>query len=168
MAQQAGLKRVHLCVGAPPRTYEVSGEADVTAVVYRVGQRRKEPVTANFAFRKGEFDEAKADAIVRAVSAVLPRTRLLVPTAREQAQEWRYTTQRPAEGCFKPDFDDVAWTKGLGGFGTHGTPGAVVRTEWKTGDIWVRRTAEVPEVKAGANLRLVIHHDEDAEVYVNG
>src|SRR5262249_13199507 len=80
----------------------------------------------------------------------------------------RYTTAKPAEGWFKPDFDDAAWMKGPGGFGTKGTPGAVVRTEWKTDDIWIRRTVEVPEVKDGANLRLVIHHDEDAEVYVNG
>jgi hypothetical protein len=97
-----------------------------------------------------------------------PKVRVLVPTSKEQGQEWRYTTQKPAEGWFRADFDDAAWMKGPGGFGTKGTPGAVVRTEWKTGDIWIRRAVEVPEVKETANVRLVIHHDEDAEVYVNG
>ena len=73
MAEKAALKRVHLCVGAPPKNYEVSGEADVTVVVYRIGQRRQEPVTANFALRKGELDGAKADAIVKALSEALPK-----------------------------------------------------------------------------------------------
>ena len=73
MAEKEKLKRVSLCIGAPPPKYEVSGEADVTAVIYRLGRRRQEPVMANFALRKGELDEAKADAIVKALSDVLPK-----------------------------------------------------------------------------------------------
>jgi hypothetical protein len=97
-----------------------------------------------------------------------PKRRTLVPTSKEQGQEWRYTTTRPPEGWFRPDFDDSDWKKGQGGFGTAGTPGAVVRTEWKTEDIWIRRSVDVAELKDGANLRLLMHHDDDAEVYVNG
>ena len=73
MAEKAGLKHVSLCIGTPPKNYEVSGEADVTVVIYRIGRRRLEPVTANFALRKGELNEAKTDAIVKALSAVLPQ-----------------------------------------------------------------------------------------------
>ena len=55
----------------------------------------------------------------------------------------------------------------MGVFGTRGTPGAVVRTDWKTPEIWIRRTFELPEVPEG-DLVLHVLHDEDAEVYVNG
>jgi hypothetical protein len=73
MAQREGLQRVSLCIGEPPGDYGVAGEADVTVVIYRVGRRRQEKVTANFALRKGELDEAKAGAIVKALSEALPR-----------------------------------------------------------------------------------------------
>jgi hypothetical protein len=73
MAEKETLKRVSLCIGAPPGDYEVTREADVTVVIYRVGRRRQEKVTANFALRKGELDEAKADAIVKALSEALPK-----------------------------------------------------------------------------------------------
>src|SRR5205807_485500 len=53
------------------------------------------------------------------------------------------------------------------GFGTKGTPGAVVRTEWKTADIYIRREFELEDLPKGQVL-LRIHHDEDAEVYFNG
>ncbi|MBC8426570.1 hypothetical protein H8E07_20840, partial [bacterium] len=63
--------------------------------------------------------------------------------------------------------DDSAWQEGEGGFGTEGTPGAVVRTEWKTPDIWIRRTFDLPD-KPLVQPALKIHHDEDAAVYFNG
>ncbi len=97
-----------------------------------------------------------------------PVTRMVTPTAREDANiEWRYTTQRPPDGWFKPEFDAGAWKEGKAGFGTRGTPGAVVRTEWNTPDIWMRREFTLPESRWN-NLQLWIHHDEDAEIYVNG
>ena len=65
------------------------------------------------------------------------------------------------------DFDDSGWKSGPGGFGTAGTPGAVVRTEWKTDDIWIRRSVDLSE-KLPADVRLMLHHDDDAEVYING
>ena len=73
LAEKQGLKRVSLCIGAPPKNYEVANEADVTVVIYNIGRRSQQHVTANFALRKGELDEAKADAIVKALSDVLPK-----------------------------------------------------------------------------------------------
>jgi hypothetical protein len=73
MAEKQGLKRVSLCVGTAPPRYEVSKDADVTVVIYRVGRPGRQEVVANFALRKGELDEAKGDAILAAVSKVLPR-----------------------------------------------------------------------------------------------
>lgn len=72
MANKESLKRVCLGIGAPPQEYGVVNEADVTVVIYNPG-RRGETVTANFALRKGELTESKADAILKALSAVLAK-----------------------------------------------------------------------------------------------
>ncbi len=96
-----------------------------------------------------------------------PKETMLVPTSLTDAQTWRYTTDKPGDGWTKADFDDGSWKSGPGGFGDPTTPGSKVRTQWKTPDIWLRRTVKLP---AGGvrGLHLSIHHDEDAEVYLNG
>ena len=96
-----------------------------------------------------------------------PVVETVVATSRKDPQEWRYTTTKPPEGWEKPGSDDATWKKGPGGFGTKGTPGAVVRTTWDTPDIWLRRTIELPQ-KVPAGLHLRMHHDDDVEVYLNG
>ena len=79
---------------------------------------------------------------------------------------WRYTTARPADGWEKPGFDDTGWLQAPGGFGEKRTPGSQVRTRWATGDIWLRRTFDLAKVPAMPAL--LIHHDEDAELFING
>jgi hypothetical protein len=94
----------------------------------------------------------------------------LVPTAREREAFWRYTTERPAESWMARGFDDRDWKQGSGGFGTPATPGAVVRTVWNSPEIWLRRDIDVPETGIGSDpgmLRLIVHHDEDADIYLN-
>ena len=41
------------------------------------------------------------------------------------------------------------------------------RTEWKTDDIWLRRDFTLSKEKS-ADLQLLLHHDDDVEVYING
>lgn len=96
-----------------------------------------------------------------------PKVSVVVPTSEEAPQRWRYTTQKPANGWYASDFDDATWNEGPGGFGTAGTPGAVVRTEWRSSDIWLRREFTLPEGQWN-NLSFRVHHDEDVEVYING
>ena len=91
----------------------------------------------------------------------------VLPTSREAGQRWRYTTAAPEGEWSQPGFDDSGWRSGLGGFGTERTPGAVVRTRWDTEDIWLRRTFQLSSTDF-ESLHLRIHHDEDAEVYLNG
>lgn len=97
-----------------------------------------------------------------------PVVKTLVQTSQEQRQLWRYTIQKPSGDWADPGFDDASWKTGRGGFGTAGTPGAVVETVWNTSDIWMRRTFELDAVPAQGDLLLLIHHDEDAQVYLNG
>jgi len=96
-----------------------------------------------------------------------PSVREIVATSEHTPQQWRYTTDAPAEGWFRADFDDRAWTAGKGGFGRPDTARANVGTPWQTSDIWLRRTFELP---AGTltSPHLRVFHDDDAEVYLNG
>jgi predicted amidohydrolase YtcJ len=114
-----------------------------------------------------KVDLERAAAVNRGDLSKVPEVKEVVPTSREQGLTWRYTIEKPAGEWFRPDFDDSDWKEGPGGFGTKGTPGAHVRTEWKTGDIWLRRTFDLPDERI-ANLHLLLHHDDDAEVYLNG
>jgi hypothetical protein len=97
-----------------------------------------------------------------------PRITEVVPTSQRQPATWRYTFQRPGRSWMTPGFDDSAWRQGPGGFGTRGTPGAVVGTVWNTDDIWLRRTVTLPANLDPAHLQLLVYHDEDVEVYFNG
>ena len=80
--------------------------------------------------------------------------------------EWRYTVRRPADAWQQVEFDDAEWTKGFGGFGTRDTPGARVGTTWASRRIWLRKTFELTSIPN--KPALLIHHDEDAKVYLNG
>lgn len=97
------------------------------------------------------------------------RTKVLAETSERAPVEWKFTTTAPQDGWMRNEFDDAAWKSGPGGFGTRGTPGAVVRTDWNGQRIWLRRNFELPaDFASDASIRLVVHHDEDAVVYVNG
>jgi Glycosyl hydrolases family 2, sugar binding domain/Glycosyl hydrolases family 2, TIM barrel domain/Glycosyl hydrolases family 2 len=92
----------------------------------------------------------------------------VVDTSRDAPVVWRYTTTSPPAEWMASEFDATGWPEGPGGFGTANTPGAVVRTVWNTPDIWLRRSFDLPAAFSAADLHLLIHHDEDAEVYING
>ena len=96
-----------------------------------------------------------------------PKITVIVPAADRKPALWSYTIQTPAADWMKPDFNDLAWKRGESGFGTAGTPGAVIGTIWRTDDIWLRREIDLPVENYDA-LEGWLHHDEDAEVYING
>lgn len=104
------------------------------------------------------------ESVLRANRGEFPPIRVIVPTAAEAPAEWEYTFQDPGQG-WTTGAPSGVWKRGRGGFGTAGTPGAVVGTVWDGPTIWIRRTIEVP---AADEPRLLIHHDEDAEVFING
>lgn len=95
-----------------------------------------------------------------------PKMSVILPAADTRPAIWHYTTTRPADGWMNPRFQD-SWKQGISGFGTVGTPGSVIGTTWRTGDIWLRREVDLPAQNYD-EPEAWLHHDEDVEVYING
>jgi len=96
----------------------------------------------------------------------------LVPDARDAPAAWRHRFDAPSEDASSPRwfdaaYDDSQWKEGPAGFGTEGTPGAVVRTRWSTSDVWLRRKFTLERAPNG-RVHFIAHHDEDVEIYVDG
>ncbi len=90
----------------------------------------------------------------------------LLPDSRKTGQIWRYTFKKPGQNWQLKSFDDTTWQIGEGGFGSKGTPHSIVRTEWTSPDIWIRKFFKVDQIPEQATLH--IQHDEEAIVYING
>ncbi len=94
-----------------------------------------------------------------------PRYEAIIPDSREVPQEWSYCDSDPGEGWSAPDFDDSGWMKGTGGFGTRFGKHAIIKTEWKERDMWLRKEFILEKV----NWPLIsIWYGEDCEIYING
>ena len=92
----------------------------------------------------------------------------VVPTAMTKQTDWKYTTSEPPPAWSTQAYDDAAWGSGPGGFGATGTPGSVIGTVWSDSSIWMPKTFLITNPAAKAGLALLINHDENVEVYVNG
>jgi hypothetical protein len=95
-----------------------------------------------------------------------PQYRAIIPTAPEQGYRARYTFKQPAAGWEKPGFAAAgSWLEGAAPFtDNQGVPG----TRWTTKDVWVRRTVRLASPHPTGELRVLMQHDDDAEVYLNG
>ena len=96
-----------------------------------------------------------------------PGFEAVVPAADTKSALWHYTTNKPADNWVTADFDASGWLEGQGGFGVPRTPGAIVGTTWNSEEIWLRREVELTGDKWDELLGW-LHHDDDAEVYING
>jgi hypothetical protein len=95
-----------------------------------------------------------------------PRIVTVVPAADHAEAKWHFTTNNPEGDWSKIRFDDSTWKESAAGFGAGDPPGAFIKTPWNTSDIWLRRQMEIPT--NSGHLQLWMHHDEDAEVFING
>jgi len=87
----------------------------------------------------------------------------------QNLQGWHYTTTKPGNDWTKPEY--FAKVKDLptsrGGIGT--MPGKpAFPTPWRTPDIWIWKTIELPEDWKPQPLVIRYFHDEDTVIYVNG
>ncbi len=94
-----------------------------------------------------------------------PQYRAVIPTVREQPYRARYTRRQPAAGWEKAGFAATGWQEGPAPFSDQP---ALHGTEWTGGNIWVRRTVRVADPRTTGKLSVLMWHDDDAEVYLNG
>lgn len=93
--------------------------------------------------------------------------KVLMPTAREGEVTWKWLEEKPADGWTAVGFDDSHWGTAPAGFGQGDNRGGQVRTPWMTQDIWIRKSFDLGDVDTSL-VRLVLAHDDGAEVYING
>jgi hypothetical protein len=100
-----------------------------------------------------KLDEGRVRRAIQSLFQPAPELRTVLPSSQSQPQTWEFRTAT-----------NQPFRNGQGGFGTRTTPGASVGTVWNTPEIWIRRSFELDRpVKA----QLWIHHDEDAEVFID-
>jgi|GEM_PF-746797 len=124
-----------------------------------------------------KVDPDRAGPATRAALSGAPmRIRVVLPRAGQESGPglWAHSTTS-VEGWNMPECAAAAsWETGPGGFGSKGTPGAIIGTEWTGKEVYLRRSFDAPAENQGRppnernSLYLSIHHDEDAEVYLNG
>jgi hypothetical protein len=151
------------------RLHPLVGEPGLSAAVYTQTTDVEIEVNGLMTYDRAviKLDDKAAIEAARNLHLPPPKVTVVVPTSQEKELTWRFTLEKPSEGWEQPKFDDSAWKSGPGGFGTRGTPGAAVRSEWNSRNIWLRREFELKSAKL-EKPQLVIHHDEDAQVYLNG
>jgi hypothetical protein len=149
--------------------YELRDRRGLSAAVYTQLTDVESEANGLFTYDREvlKVDQGRVAAVNRGDFSKSPVITIVLPTSQEKGQPWRFTRDDPGAGWFKPGFNDVSWKEGRGGFGTRGTPGAIVRSEWNTSDIYLRREFDLATPPRG-EVRLMLHHDEDAEVYLNG
>lgn len=77
----------------------------------------------------------------------------------------KYSETKPVDGWEAANFNDKGWKTGTAPFGDDPK---MVKTVWKSRDLWVRRTFTYKKSTPINKLILKLHHDDDAEVYLNG
>ncbi len=88
-------------------------------------------------------------------------TTVLVTPSDSESQAWAYSFN-------DPDLFFDTWCAGPGGFGSGNGPSAgLIGTEWKSPNVWIRKTFSAPDSVYSA-LTLSVFHSGDAEVYLNG
>jgi len=86
----------------------------------------------------------------------------VLPSSDEKGYSVKYSESAPASGWEKAAFADAAWKTGAAPFGD-----GQAKTQWKTKDLWQRRSFTLTKTDY-KGLRLKIMHDDDVEVYLNG
>jgi len=100
-----------------------------------------------------------------AVKTIDAKWRVLIGAMQDGklSTPYKYSTDKPADGWMMEGFDDNAWKTGLAPFGN----GNGTRTDWKTPEIYFRK----PFAYDGGDLKngaVVIRHNDNTEIYING
>lgn len=86
----------------------------------------------------------------------------ILPASDDHTYTAKYIENQPAAGWEKPGFADSGWKTGTAPFGD-----GDAKTQWKTKDLWLRRSFNLPKTDF-KGLKLKLMNDDDVEVYLNG
>lgn len=99
----------------------------------------------------------------------------VLPTSQMEGRSWKYTFDKPDTTWLASNFNDSGWQSGVAGFAAripnNNRPNAApptVRTQWTGKDIWMRQEFNAGSVADVQKLVLLIRHQDDCEVYING
>ncbi|MDN3548079.1 glutaminase family protein [Mucilaginibacter aquaedulcis] len=88
----------------------------------------------------------------------------VLAAANETPYNVKFTEIDPGKNWSDEKFDDSSWKTGAAPFSDDKAAG---KTVWTSRDIWVRRTFTINDLNIN-KLALRLHHDDEAEVYLNG
>ncbi|RZM28761.1 MAG: DUF4965 domain-containing protein [Pedobacter sp.] len=88
----------------------------------------------------------------------------ILPTSDDQPYKFSYTETAPNADWKSVSFDDAKWKSGEAPFGDAEHH---AKTEWKSKDLWVRRSFDLANLNL-KDLSLKINHDDNIHVYLNG
>jgi len=115
--------------------------------------------------RSAAYERGEPMATQPSVNFLVAKWKVLVGAVQdgELSTPYKYVTVKPADDWRKEGFDDHAWQTGLAPFGH----GGGTRSEWKTPEIYFRKTFEFDggDLKNGS---VVIRHNDNTEIYING
>lgn len=89
----------------------------------------------------------------------------VVAAADEKTYDCKYTETTPAQGWQENSFNDGNWSTGTAPFTDDVSRNG--GTNWKSREIWMRRTFSLKNTNLD-DLFLKVFHDDGAEVYLNG
>ena len=81
-----------------------------------------------------------------------------------QPYNCQFTETKPTGDWTAIEFDDTKWLTGKGMFGTKDVD---PQSEWKSREIWIRRSFDLQQVNIN-ELLLKIKYDDNVEIYLNG
>lgn len=123
-----------------------------------------------------KVNDAQLAEIRQAIERNITHTsKILVPTSRagEMVSKWKYyMSDKPLSGNTwkNTSFEDKAWKTGAAGFGNGSLQGASNNTKWNTSHIYLRKWEDFKGLNRSdlSKLRMLVFHDEDCEIYING
>ena len=90
----------------------------------------------------------------------------IAPMGHEQSWEATYTFDKPTGDWKAQNYNDKGWEKSFAPFGMNYTD---LKTQWRTPDIWLRRTVELSAEDLQADKYMLNYsHDDIFELYING
>ncbi|MDN5288928.1 MAG: hypothetical protein JWR38_5202 [Mucilaginibacter sp.] len=104
------------------------------------------------------------DTIYRFMGKEAVEYKTVLAAADEKNYTCKFTETDPGNGWDNSEFNDNDWKIGTAPFSDDKT---VAKTVWTSRELWVRRTFTINDLNFN-KLTLKLHHDDEAEVYLNG